>query len=217
MGGREEEGVRVVPLQQPDVLQDEFRGILWLLQQVEDVLHFQQLQIPEEGAWMGGREEEGVVYTHMQTQRHIHKHTHTHTHNLHSPHIPCTLYAISHPHTQHHPHSQTYYTEYAPPPTPSFATLPHPLLPSLHSPTHSLLHYTSPPTPSFTTLLRPLPPSLHSPSNSLPLRFLPSGHYAPSSHSPPTLPLPPTQPSLLFLLHLPIYHHYPIPAMIRPG
>jgi len=61
--GRAEEGV--VPLQQPDVLQDEFRGKLWLLQQVEDILHFQQLQIPEEGA----------VCTC--------KHTHTHTQMLH--------------------------------------------------------------------------------------------------------------------------------------
>ena len=70
MGGREEEGVRVVPLQQPDVLQDEFRRILWLLQQVEDVPHFQQLQLPEEGAC-------SCIYTHANTKTHTHKHTHT--------------------------------------------------------------------------------------------------------------------------------------------
>jgi len=75
MRGREEEGVKVVPLQQPHVLQDEFRGILWLLQQVEDVLHFQQLQLPEEGAC-------SCIYTHANTK------THTHVHPC--MHVQCT-------------------------------------------------------------------------------------------------------------------------------
>ena len=116
-GERDEE--RVVPFQQSDVLRDEFGRKLWLFQQVENVLHFQQLQL---------QAEEGCSL-HIQTSKPAHTpHTITSLSCLHSL-LPFPHYTPPLTYPLLHSSHGTYR-----PPT-------HPKTPSSHSP-----HYTPPTT-----------------------------------------------------------------------